>query len=326
VTAVAQLEAALLEAIREAPADPTAWLVLADWLEEYDDPRRGELVRLRMRLRDPRLPEDERAPLERRQAELVVSGVGPCVPTVANALGMEFALIAPGQFWMGSPEKEKHRYADEGPCRVVTLTTPYYLGRHLVTQGQYQRVMDENPSHFTGDERLPVDRVSWDNATEFCRRLSSQAREKRAKRRYRLPTEAEWENACRAGTTTPFFYGRDLTSAVANFDGTRPYGTRRKGVYLEKTTPVGIYPPNAWGLYDVHGNLWEWCQDYFDREFYQNGPAVDPMGPEEGEDRVLRGGSFYYIGASCRSAIRLDRTPESRSNLDGFRVLMEWRA
>ncbi|MBU6175929.1 MAG: SUMF1/EgtB/PvdO family nonheme iron enzyme, partial [Planctomycetes bacterium] len=278
MTTLTRVEAGILEAIRDFPADPTPWLILADWLEEFDDPRRGELVRIRQTLQDPEFEDRKRLALQQRQAELIIAGVPPCVPTVVNSLGMEFVVIAPGRFWMGSPSGEKGRYADEGPFRIVTITRPYAIGRHLVTQEQYKAVMNDNPSQFAGEAHLPVDRVSWNQATDFCRRLSERSREKKANRTYRLPTEAEWEYACRAGTTTPFFFGKDLHTNLANFDGSRSYNSRKPGVYLEKTTPVGSYPPNAWGIYDMHGNLWEWCQDYFDRDFYQRGPTVDPSG------------------------------------------------
>ncbi|MBY0232690.1 MAG: SUMF1/EgtB/PvdO family nonheme iron enzyme [Gemmataceae bacterium] len=326
--------AALLHALRSDPADSLAWLALADWLEEQDDAA-GELVRLRLRLREP-LPARTRRDLVKRQAELLAAGVLPCVPDLVNSAGMEFALIQPGTFVMGTPEDEEGRYDDEGPAHAVTITRPFWMGRHTVTQAQFRARMGRNPSCFSPDGdgaaavagldhgTLPAERVTWHEAARFCARLSALGPEKKAGRVYRLPTEAEWEYACRAGSAGPFACGEELTSALANFDGTRPYGTRKKGKHLQRTSPVGSYPPNAWGLYDMHGNVWEWCHDWFDRDYYAISPASDPPGPATGEEKVLRGGSYYYIGSSCRAAIRLDREPDARSNLDGFRVVLEW--
>jgi uncharacterized protein (TIGR02996 family) len=327
------MEAALLQAIRESPAEEMNWRVLGDWLEDLGDTR-ADLVRLRLELLGPRLKPDARLALVRQQTELLRAGVRPCVPTLVNSLGMEFVLVPPGGFFMGSSEDEEGRYEDEGPRHLVRITRPFWLGRYTVTQGQYARLIGGNPSYFTsarmGEEadgdptNLPVERVTWYEAVEFCEAMSRASAERKAGRKYRLPTEAEWEYACRAGSEAPFGYGAELTSALANFDGTKPYGSREKGKHLRRTTLVGSYPPNAWGLYDMHGNVWEWCSDWFERDYYANSPTDDPTGPEEGAEKVLRGGSYYYIGSSCRAAIRLDREPEARSNLDGFRVAIDW--
>jgi len=326
------MEPALLRAIREAPGDLMTWSVLGDWLEDQGDPR-ADLVRLRVELAGP--PQGERAHLRlvRRQAEILAAGVRPAVPAFVNEAGMEMVLIPAGSFLMGSPEDEEGRYEDEGPRHQVTITRPYWLGRGQVTQGQFRRVMGSNPSHFSASgggaeevagldaDALPVDRVTWNEAARFCQRLSSL----HPGPAYRLPTEAEWEHACRAGSRVAFSCGAKLTSGLANFDGTRPYGSRERGKYLKRTSPMGSYPPNAWGLFDMHGNVWEWCADWFDREYYAASPSADPEGPASGAEKVLRGGSYYYIGSSCRAAIRLDREPEARSNLDGFRVALPWR-
>jgi formylglycine-generating enzyme required for sulfatase activity len=162
---------------------------------------------------------------------------------------------------------------------------------------------------------LPVDSPTWLDAVEFCRRLSALPAEKKAKRTYRLPSEAEWEYACRAGTTSPVAFGTRLRPEHANYDPRHASGRSTR-----HTTPVGSYPANAWGLYDMHGNLWEWCADWFDEDYYAVSPRHDPPGPIDGGLRMLRGGSWFYIASSCRSAIRFGRAPEEANDLVGFRV------
>ncbi len=186
-----------------------------------------------------------RPPQQRRAGEII-----------ANSLGMRFAWRPPGTFLMGSPPSEPQRWDDEQQHRV-TLSKGFWLGVTPVTQAQWQAVMGSNPSHFQGDDR-PVEEVSWDDCQEFCKRLAE-----RDGQRYRLPTEAEWEYACRAGTTTPFHFGATLSTEQANYDGNYTYGEGKKGKYREETTPVGSFPANAWGLHDMHGNVWEWCQDWY---------------------------------------------------------------
>jgi uncharacterized protein (TIGR02996 family) len=329
------VEQALLRAIHDNPVDDTPWLVLADRLEEQDDPR-AELLRLQLVLRDE-LDEPDRLKREKRARRLLHGGAVPCAAVLTNSVGMDLVLIRPGTFWMGSPLDEDGRYPDEGPRHRVRVTRPFYLGRFPVTQEQYERVTGQQPSNFrTGaggadlvgnrdTARYPVETVSWEDAVTFCATLSAQSKEQAAGRSYRLPTEAEWEYACRAGTTwsAPFHHGYALSSRQANFDGTHPYGRAHPGPNLRRPCVVGSYPPNAFGLYDMHGNVWEWCADWFDEAYYEGSPEADPPGPATGESRVLRGGSFYYIGASCRAAIRFGRRPSSRSNLDGFRVALD---
>src|SRR5262249_37514254 len=147
------------------------------------------------------------------------------------------------------------------------------------------------------------------DALAFCKKLSALAAEKKARRVYRLPSEAEWEYACRAGTKTPFHYGDSLSSKQANFDGSKPYGAAVRGPYLERTCAVGTFAPNAWGLYDMHGNVWEWCHDWYAEGYYKKSPPRDPQGPSRGTLRVIRGGSWYYFARSCRAAIRFKNKP-----------------
>jgi formylglycine-generating enzyme required for sulfatase activity len=178
--------------------------------------------------------------------------------------------------------------------------------------------MGNNPCKFSGDD-LSVETFSWEEAIEFCKRLSEMPEEKKAGRKYRLPTDAEWEYACRASTSTPFHFGSQLNGRQANCDGTKPYGTETKGPYLEKTSSVSTYPANAWGLYDMHGNVWEWCSDWYGE--YLAGSLTNPSGPATGSSRVLRGGSWIFGAVNCRSASRwID--PSMRINSLGCRVAL----
>jgi formylglycine-generating enzyme required for sulfatase activity len=200
------------------------------------------------------------------------------------------------------------------------------MGIYPVTQRQYQILMDQNPSYFTaskgGGPDFPVENVSWYDAVEFCRRLSDLPVEQAAGRLYRLPTEAEWEYACRASVPMPFSSGLTLSSREANFNGNYPYGVTARGAYLEHTTKVGSYPPNPYGLCDMHGNVWEWCADYYDRNYYRNSPRYDPPGPSSGTLRVVRGGSCFNIGRFCRTAYRFGVVPTNRDIDVGLRVVM----
>ena len=237
---------------------------------------------------------------------------------ITNSIGIKLMLIPKGKFLMGSPESKEGRFENETHHRV-TITKDFYMGAMEVTQAQWQKVMGNNPSKFKGDQ-LPVETVSWDEAVEFCKRLSEMPEEKKAGRKYRLPTEAEWEYACRAGTTTPFHFGSQLNGRQANCDGTKPYGTETKGPYLENTSSVGTYPANAWGLYDMHGNVWEWCSDWY--EGYPPESVTDPIGPATGSDRVRRGGCWGGGAVFVRSAIRGRYTPSDRDDCIGFRVAL----
>jgi formylglycine-generating enzyme required for sulfatase activity/mono/diheme cytochrome c family protein len=252
---------------------------------------------------------------------------------ITNSIGMRLVRVPAGKFTRGSPAGEAHRERHEGPAQEVEITRPFLMGAHEVTQAEFRKVMGGNPSWFSpGGEgkgrvtgldagRLPVESVAWEEAAAFCRRLSELPEEKKAGRAYRLPTEAEWEYACRAGSATPFHRGSSLSSAHANFDGRYPYGGAEKSVFLRRPSPVGSYKPNAWGLFDMHGNVAEWCADWFDEGAYRGGPARDPRGPARGVSRVRRGGSWHDGGDGCRSAARAFAEPGSRDDTAGFRVV-----
>jgi formylglycine-generating enzyme required for sulfatase activity len=217
---------------------------------------------------------------------------------ITNSIGMKFVLIPAGEFLMGSPDIEK-------PQHRVTITQSFYLGVYPVTQEEYERVVETNPSLFKGDPRRPVENVSRNDAVEFCRRLSDLEDTE-----YRLPTEAEWEYACRAGSTSRWCFG----DADAGLDEYAWY----EGNSREETHPVGQKKPNAWGLYDMHGDVWEWCADWFD--VYGETPQTDPQGPQSGSDRVIRGGSWSSRPRGCRSSFRDGVSPEDRGGNLGFRV------
>jgi formylglycine-generating enzyme len=239
-------------------------------------------------------------------------GENPPPKNFTNSLGMKFAWIPPGTFMMGSPKEEKERQDNETQHKV-TLSRGFYLGVHLVTQEQWQAVMGNNPSNFKGEKNLPVEQVSWDDCQEFVKKL----REK-DKKPYRLPTEAEWEYACRAGTTTPFHFGETISTDQANYDGNDSYGNGKKGEFRKKTKPVGSLPANAWGLHDMHGNVYQWCQDRHDA--YPHKDVADPQGPDAGKFRVLRGGSWVGDPHVCRSAFRGRYEPGDRGYICGLRV------
>jgi formylglycine-generating enzyme required for sulfatase activity len=245
----------------------------------------------------------------RKQAEYYAENLG------RNVI-LEMVAIPGGTFMMGSPETEEERYGSESPQHRVTVA-PFFMGKYPITQEQYEAVMGNNPSDFKGKKR-PVEQVSWDDANEFCQKLSQKTGKK-----YRLPSEAEWEYACRAGTTTPFHFGETITTDVANYDGNYTYASAPKGVYRQKTTDVGSFPANNFGLYDLHGNVWEWCADIWHKNY--NGAPSDGSLWESGGDntqRLLRGGSWGYDPRNCRSASRLRVYPGFRLNGIGFRLVL----
>jgi formylglycine-generating enzyme required for sulfatase activity len=241
-----------------------------------------------------------------------------------------FVRINGGTFIMGSPANEPERKDDEGPQHKVTISS-FYMGKYQVTQAEYKAVMGTNPSHFKEDN-LPVDSVSWFDTVEYCNHLSQREGLSPAYKvngtnvtwnqdadGYRLPTEAEWEYACRAGTITPFNTGYDITTSQANFDGNYPYNNNAKGEYRKKTTAVGSFEPNPWGLYDMHGNVYEWCWDW--ESAYLNGAQTDPIGAVSGGYRVFRGGCWDDFGEHLRSAYRGSSYPKGGDFDFGFRLV-----
>jgi formylglycine-generating enzyme required for sulfatase activity len=253
---------------------------------------------------------------------------------ITNAIGMKLILIPAGKFLMGSPAAEAERDTDEGQHKIV-ITKPFYMGVYEVTQREYERIMPKNPSVFQakngGSPEHPAEQILWSDAVNFCKKLSELAEEKSAGRVYRLPTEAEWEYACRAGTKTVFHFGNTLSSTQANFNGHFPYGGADLGPYLQKTAKVGSYRPNAFGLYDMHGNVAEWCSDWYDPDYYRQSAKEDPQGPPQGVVatgfgdfyHVVRGGSWLDEGRGCRAAYRFRYMPNAQYRLVGFRVVCE---
>jgi formylglycine-generating enzyme required for sulfatase activity len=228
-------------------------------------------------------------PRQAKQAKAFVEDLG-------NGTTLELVQIPGGTFQMGSPESEKYRDDDESPQHSVTVPA-FLMGRYAVTQAQYESVMGSNPSRFNGANR-PVEQVSWNEAQAFCKKLSQQTG-----RTYRLPSEAEWEYACRAGTTTPFHFGETITSALANYDGNFTYQSEPKGQYRKQTIEVGSFPANAFGLCDMHGNVWEWCEDVYHKNYVDaptDGKAWNVGG--EQDRRLLRGGSWVNFPGYCRSS------------------------
>jgi formylglycine-generating enzyme required for sulfatase activity len=240
---------------------------------------------------------------------------------VINSIGMKLMLVPKGQFAMGSPRGARNADLDERQT-AVTITRDYHIGAFEVTQAQFQRVMGRNPSQFQGTrvegggEHRPVEQVSWNDAVDFCKRLSELPEEKAAGRVYRLPTEAEWEYACRGGNAGEYAFG-DRVEALGDYAWFEDNSDGR-------THPVGKKKPNAWGLHDMHGNVWEWCADWYVP--HAGRPLIDPTGPLQGTDRVYRGGGWSYAASYCRSANRTATNP-SFAGFEflsiGFRVAMD---
>jgi eukaryotic-like serine/threonine-protein kinase len=238
---------------------------------------------------------------------------------LGNGVSITMVKIPAGKFIMGSPESEQDRQNDESPQHQVKVPA-FFLGQTLITQAQWQAIMGNNPSKFQGDSKLPVDSVSWLDAIDFCQKLSQ-----KTSRTYRLPSEAEWEYACRAGTTTPFAFGENITSAVVNYNGNYPYTNAVLGEYRQKTTPVGIFPANLFGLYDVHGNLYEWCLDEWLDNYnsaLSDGSARGDIDSQDSDKiRLLRSGSWGVEAWDCRSANRYYYAASDRYNFVGLRVV-----
>jgi formylglycine-generating enzyme required for sulfatase activity len=236
---------------------------------------------------------------------------------LGDNLYMRLAPVKAGTFMMGSPRSEVDRQDDETQ-HEVTISKPFLIGVCAVTQEQYAFLMGKNPSEFRRDVQNPVENVTWDEAAEFCRVMSEKTGKK-----VKLPTEAQWEYACRAGTVTPFHTGETIATGLANYDGRYVYGNGERGENRKMTTPTAAFLPNDFGLYDMHGNVQEWCSDWYDRNTYTSAARKDPTGPAEGSFRVVRGGSWFHGPLNSRAAIRDCSAPSSRSNYIGFRVVVE---
>jgi uncharacterized protein (TIGR02996 family) len=300
---------ALLAGIVSDPLEETRWLVLADWLEEYDDPRRAELLRFHRRMLATCCEPDshpERAAWQSRMTELLIAGVKPCVPqetlTLPGSVPMTFSFIPPGAFLMGSEKGSD----DEKPVRRVEVSQGFFMGIYPVTQAQWLAVMGTDPSGFKGQQR-PVESVSWNDCQQFCSMLSESTG-----RTVELATEVEWEFTCRAGTTTEYYFGDVLCTDLANYNGNRGRDGSPEEISRKGTTNVGSFPANPWGVCDVHGNVWEWCMDLYDKQ---------GSGPRAGS-RLLRGGSWSDGSDECYAACRVKTMPTSRYYDFGFRVCL----
>ncbi|MEY2910873.1 MAG: hypothetical protein RLZZ184_182 [Cyanobacteriota bacterium] len=301
-------------------------------LKEYEDRKRNE--------NDPRLLnkwetniQSIKLEIKKRQEELnklpITSPNSSSNQSFSQDLGLgvklEMVYIPGDTFLMGAPKTEEKSLDRERPQHYVKVK-PFYMGKYTITQEQWEKVvyscppvareLNPRPAYFQGD-KLPVERVSWNDAVEFCARLSQKTGQK-----YRLPSEAEWEYACRAGSAKPFAFGDTITTDMVNYNGNLTYGNAPKGEYRGRTTPVGTFQPNAFGLYDMHGNVWEWCADTW-HENYDGAPNdVSAWISETNQNaRLLRGGSWDYNPENCRSAFRGNLNLDGSGNYVGFRVV-----
>jgi uncharacterized protein (TIGR02996 family) len=300
--------AVLLSAIAADPSDDTVWLALADCLEEQGQIDSAELARLREWLRHAAHDHAERPQREARMQDLLAAGVGPVVPKLRLPLTkrkfLELALIPPGSFLMGGSPNAQDRVDREMAPRQVTLAKAFYLCTHPITQSQWVAVMGNNPSHFKKANR-PVEQLTWTDCQHFCQKLSDHT-----KRNFRLPTEAEWEYACRAATTT-LYYSGDSVEALKKVCWCSYEG--RLGA-AGQSQPVGRYVPNAWGLYDMHGNILDTCAE--------GEEPIDPGDRRKSHERMVRGGSWGNTPRQCRSSWRFRSTQTARSPWLGCRVLL----
>lgn len=307
---------ALLAGIVADPLEETRWLILADWLEEHDDPRRAELLRLHRKMLATCCEPDahpDRAAWQARMVELLIAGVRPCVPQetlmLPGGVPMTFSFIPPGEFLMGSPDE-----FDGNPVHQATVPRGFYIGVTPVTQAQWKAVMATAPSHFKGPKR-PVEQVSWDDCQQFCAKFAESTG-----REANLPTDAEWEYACRAGTTTEYHFGDVINTDLANYYGKKSWNGSPIGEDREQTTDVGSFPANGWGMFDVHGNVNEWCAD---------GSPTHTTNEDISSPELLmypfprvRGGSWGNIPYYLRSGFRNVNGRADRHVTTGFRVCL----
>jgi formylglycine-generating enzyme required for sulfatase activity len=273
----------------------------------YTPQPKAQILTRKFEFEYAKIDENLKITRHRGQAEFFTEDLG-------NGVVLEMVAIPGGTFMMGSPESEERRRESESPQHQVSIQ-PFFMGKFTITQQQYKAVMGNNPSRFKR-KNLPVEGVNWDNAVEFCAKLS-----KKTGKRYQLPSEAQWEYACRAGTITPFHFGETITTDLANYNGEYAYASSPIGKYRRKTTNVGTFPANAFGLYDMHGNVWEWCEDKWHGN-YVSAPTDGSswVFNNDNDNRLLRGGSWLDYADLCRSANRLSNFG-ILSNADGFRVV-----
>jgi uncharacterized protein (TIGR02996 family) len=301
-------EADLLTAIEREPGDELAWLALADCLEENGQDDRAELVRLREWLRFADLKDPQRPEKEARLGQLLLAGVKPSVPLrtieLPNKLSLTLALIPPGGFWMGGDRSAMNN--DERPRHKVTLTEPFYIGVTSVTRAQWWALQDRKSAG--PKPSYPVDSVLWAECNKFCKALG-----KKVGGTFRLPTEAEWEYACRAGTVGGVYLGdprATLAKAAWYDDNSRNHPHR-----------VGTRKPNAWGLYDMLGNIWDWCAD--GKRVYTRAAVTDPVGPD-GPRRMVKGGAWRSAASRCTASARYAEDAKRETDDQGFRLVMDW--
>jgi formylglycine-generating enzyme required for sulfatase activity len=251
------------------------------------------------------------------EGEIIIrqSGSAPCLTVSLSAeISLDLVLIPGGTFMMG----DNRHHQDEQPVHQVTVA-PFYMGKYPVTQAQYRSIMGDNLGSGLGAD-YPAEKVNWDDAQAFCTKLSQQTG-----KQYSLPSEAQWEYACRANTTTAFHFGATITPNLVNYNGEYPYNGAPKGENRAQSTPVGTFPANAFGLSDMHGNVWEWCLDEYQSN-YLNAPidgsaSIDPNSSAGNSKRVMRGGAWDYVAKGCRSSVRCSLDSSLRMDGCGFRVV-----
>jgi len=280
-----------------------------------DSALKDEVAQLRKELRDVKVElnkkDPARFPEPEPEPEETINVSPPTGKTFKNSIGMEFIEIPAGEFLMGCVKSDTECYDEEKPQHKVKISKSFYIGKFEVTQGQWKKVMGNNPSHFANcGEECPVENVSWNDVQEYIGKLCK--REKQSPCKYRLPTEAEWEYSARAGSKTKYYWGDTINDAYLWYNENSGNATH----------PVGKKKPNAWGLYDMSGNVCEWVGDWYGSDFYKNSPANDPKGANSGGDRVLRGGSWGGNAGYSRLSFRNNYYPDIRFNYFGFRLVL----